>query len=99
MEEKLKIVLMVAGHRLPVSVADRGEKEKFQRAAKEVNDLYTKYKSRYDTKSDAKCLAMAAVQIAKRSVDIASSRTIGSEIDSLADIDRQLDDYLNSIKQ
>lgn len=97
MEEKLKIKLVVAGHKLPLTI-ERSDEEKYRRAEREINQLYAQYKAHYATKSDAECLAMAAVQIGKRSVDVATSRTLGSEMDELVEMDRELDEYLNRLK-
>lgn len=93
---KLNIKLTIAGKSFPLSI-ERENEEKYRRAEAEINDLVTEFRTRFRA-PDEDYLAMAALQIALANVEMEMSRSLGDEIDSLVEIDRRLDDYLNSIR-
>lgn len=96
MESKLNIRLNIAGRSYPLSI-EREKEEKYRRAEKEINDLVTKFRSRFRAESED-YLAMAALQISLANVELEMSRSLGDEIDSLVEVDRELDEYLTSVK-
>lgn len=96
MESKLNIRLNIAGKSYPLSI-DRAKEEKYRRAEKEINDLVTKFRSRFRAESED-YLAMAALQISLANVEMEMSRSLGEDIDALSEVDRELDEYLSSLK-
>lgn len=96
MNSKLNIKLNIAGKSYPLSI-EREKEEKYRRAEKEINDLVTKFRSRFRAESED-YLAMAALQISLANVELEMSRSLGDDIDALVDIDRELDEYLSSLK-
>ncbi len=96
MDSKLNIRLNIAGKSYPLSI-EREKEEKYRRAEKEINDLVTKFRGRFRAESED-YLAMAALQISLANVELEMSRSLGDDIDALVDIDRELDEYLSSLK-
>ena len=96
MNSKLNIKLNIAGKSYPLSI-EREKEEKYRRAEKEINDLVTKFRSRFRAESED-YLAMAALQISLANVELEMSRSLGDDIDALVDIDRELDTDLSSLK-
>lgn len=96
MDSKLNIRLNIAGKSYPLSI-EREKEEKYRRAEKEINDLVTKFRSRFRAESED-YLAMAALQISLANVEFEMSRSLGEDIDALVDIDKELDEYLSSLK-
>lgn len=96
MSQKLNIKLTIAGKSYPLSI-ERESEEKYRRAEAEINDLVTEFRGRFRAETED-YLAMAALQIALANVEMEMSRSLGDEIDALVDIDRRLDDYLNTIE-
>ena len=96
MDSKLNIRLNIAGKSYPLSI-EREKEEKYRRAEKEINDLVTKFRSRFRAESED-YLAMTALQISLANVEWEMSRSLGEDIDALVDIDKELDAYLSSLK-
>lgn len=95
MSDKLNIRLTIAGKSYPLSI-ERENEEKYRRAESEINALVTQFRARFKAEGED-YLAMAALQIALANVEMEMSRSLGEEIDRLAEIDRELDEYLGSI--
>ncbi len=96
MAPKLNIKLNIAGKSYPLSI-EREKEEKYRRAEREVNELITKFRSRFRAE-DEDYLAMAALQISLANVEMEMSRSLGDDIDALMEINKELDDYLGSLK-
>lgn len=96
MSDKLNIKLTIAGKSYPLSI-ERRDEEKYRRAEGEINGLVTEFRGRFRAETED-YLALAAIQIALANVEMEMSRSLGEEIDALKDIDRELDEYLNSLK-
>jgi cell division protein ZapA len=94
--DKLNIKLTIAGKSYPLSV-ERRDEEKYRRAETEINSLVAQFRGRFRAETED-YLALAAVQIALANVEMEMSRSLGEEIDALKVIDRELDEYLNSLK-
>lgn len=95
MSTKLNIKLTIAGKSYPLSI-ERENEEKYRRAEAEINHLVTEFRTRFRA-GDEDYLAMAALQIALANVELEMSRSLGDEIDSLVEIDRRLEEYLDSL--
>lgn len=95
MDSKLNIRLNIAGKSYPLSI-EREKEEKYRRAEKEINDLVTKFRSRFRAESED-YLAMAALQISLANVELEMSRSIGNDIDALADVEKEIDEYFSSL--
>ena len=96
MSNKLNIKLTIAGRSFPLSI-ERENEEKYRRAEAEINALVSGYRERFKAE-DGDYLAMAALQIALANVEMEMSRSLGAEVDELAEIDSRLDEYLDSLR-
>lgn len=93
---KLDIKLTIAGKVYPLTI-DREKEERYRRAEGDINKIVAEFKGRFRAETED-YLALAALQIALANIDMEMSRSLGEEIDALKDIDRELGDYLNSLK-
>lgn len=93
--EKFNITLNVAGKRYPMSI-EREKEEIFRRAEKEVNRLVAVAESTFDAEKDD-YLAMAALQLAVKVVELESDRSLGKDIDRLEELSRRLDEHLGRL--
>ncbi len=96
MSEKLNIKLTIAGKVYPLTI-DREIEERYRRAEADINKAVTDFRGRIRAETED-YLALAALQIALTKVEMEMSRSLGSEIDALKDIDKELDRHLNSLK-
>lgn len=97
MSTKLNIKLNIAGNSYPLSI-DSEKEEKYRRAEKDINELVTKYQTRFRASKEMDYLAMAALQLSVSNVEAEMSRSLGEDRDALVEIDKELDEYLNSLK-
>lgn len=63
---KLKINLVIAGRRYPLSVSGTREEEGMRGAAAKINELIAKYEASYAVSDKQDVLAMCALQFASR---------------------------------
>ncbi len=91
---KLSITLKIAGGSYPFTI-EREQEELYRQAERKVNGLVAGYSSRYNLLPKDH-VAMAALVLAIENIKLANSRSLGEEIDRLAEIDKQLDDYFAS---
>ena len=91
---KLSITLKIAGATYPFPDIESSEEEVYRHAEREVNKLFAANAHPALLPKDQ--LALAALALAMENVRMNASRSLGEEVDRLADIDRQLDEYINS---
>ena len=63
---KLKINLVIAGRRYPLSVKDTQEEEGMRKAATKINELIARYEQSYEVSDKQDVLAMCALQFASK---------------------------------
>lgn len=97
MPTNLHINLKIAGKSYPLNI-DSSKEEKYRRAEKEISDLIAKFRANYPRREEQEYLAMSALQLSLRNVEMAMSRSLGEDKDALVEIDSELDKYLNSLK-
>jgi hypothetical protein len=93
---KLSITLKIAGTSYPFPDIESSREEVYRHAEREVNRLFAENAHPALLPKDR--LALAALQLAMENVTLRSSRSLGSEIDRLAEIERGLKEYLDEIK-
>ena len=94
--QKFNIKLNIAGKSYALSI-EREKEAIFRRAEKEVNRLTAAVESQ-DMAEREDYLAVVALQLAVRAVELESSRSLGKDIDRLDELDRMLEDHLNKLK-
>lgn len=94
--QKFNIRLNIAGKSYALGI-DREKEEIFRRAEKEVNRLTAAVESQYMAERED-YLAVAALQLAVKAVELETSRSIGRDIDKLEELDRTLGEHLNRFK-
>ena len=94
--QKFNIKLNIAGKSYALSI-EREKEAIFRRAEKEVNRLTAAVESQYMAERED-YLAIVALQLAVRAVELESSRSLGKDIDRLDELDRMLEDHLNKLK-
>ena len=83
MSRTRRITVKIAGKEYAMTVPQDDE-EKYRRAAREINELISAYKGSFVAEPED-YLAMAAMQVAVNKVNL--------------EMDREIDSYLNDIKQ
>ena len=94
--QKFNIKLNIAGKSYALSI-EREKEAIFRRAEKEVTRLTAAGESQYRAERED-YLAVVALQLAVRAVELESSRSLGKDIDRLDELDRMLEDHLNKLK-
>lgn len=94
--QKFNIRLNIAGKSYALSI-EREKEEIFRRAEKEVNKLTASVESQYVADRED-YLAVVALQLAVRAVEMEASRSLGKDIDQIAEIDKKLEEHLNRLK-
>lgn len=94
--QKFNIKLNIAGKSYALSI-EREKEAIFRRAEKEVNRLTAAVESQYMAERED-YLAVVALQLAVRTIELESSRSLGKDIDRLDELDRMLEDHLNKLK-
>ena len=89
---KLSITLKIAGTSYPFPDIESSEEEVYRHAEREVNRLFAENAHPALLPKDR--LALAALHLAMENVALKASRSLGTEIDRLAGIDRVVSDYL-----
>ncbi len=91
---KLSITLKIAGATYPFPNIESSEEEIYRRAEREVNRLFAD--NTHPSLLPKDQLALAALALAMENIRLNTSRSLGEEVDRLAEIDRQLEEYLYS---
>ena len=89
MSRTRRITVKIAGKEYAMTVPQDDE-EKYRRAAREINELISAYKGSFVAEPED-YLAMA--------VTLEMDRSMSDQIDALDEIGREIDSYLNDIKQ
>ncbi len=89
---KLSITLKIAGASYPFSEIDAAEEELYRHAEREVNRLFAE--NAHPSLLPKDRLALAALSLAMENGRLRASRSLGEDLDRLAEIDRAISDYL-----
>ena len=89
--------MRLAGKEYPMTIPQT-EEEKYRRAAQDINALISVYKTRFAAEPED-YLAMAALQVAVDKVGLEMKRELTEEMERLQQIEQEINDYLNNIKE
>lgn len=95
MDDKLSIRINIADRYYPLKI-DRKDEEKIRKAARSINEKVLQYKQRYTDKDTQDFLAMAALQFVIKSIDAEGKSEIAPVLESISEINRELDSIINS---
>ena len=90
---KLSITLKIAGTSYPFPDIESSEEEVLRHAEREVNRLFAE--NAHPSLLPKDRLALAALHLAMENVTLRSSRSLGKDLDRLAEVDRRMNDYLH----
>jgi cell division protein ZapA len=91
---KLSITLKIAGTSFPFDI-ESSEEETWRHAEREVNRLFAE--NAHPSLIPKDQLALAALSLAMENVTLRSSRSLGEDHDRLAEIEREMNDYLAEV--
>lgn len=89
---KLSITLKIAGTSYPFPDIESSEEEVYRHAEREVNKLFAE--GAHPSLLPKDRLALAALSLAMENVKLRSSRSLGEDLDRLAEVDRRISDCL-----
>lgn len=95
-KQTLGITLTIAGKSYPLTI-DRDKEELFRRAEKEINRRVATLESKFVHDNEG-YLAIAALQLALKYVELENSRSLGDDMDALAELERKIDKQFNKLK-
>lgn len=97
-DNKLSIRINVAERLYPLRIVMQDE-ERLRRAARMINDKLSQYKQRYVDRDVQDALAITALQFVVRLIELEEKRDVSPIINELISLDKELEDYLNVIKE
>ena len=89
---KLSITLKIAGGNYPFPDIESSREEIYRHAEREVNRLFAA--AAHPSLLPKDQLALAALTLAMENAELKASRSLGEDIDRLAEVDRNLSEYL-----
>lgn len=92
---KLTVKLKIADMEFPFNGVDSSEEEIYRHAAKTVNEMHAALPKNKGWVAKQE-FALIALQFAMENLRMKTSRSLGEEVDRLADLERMLDDYIAS---
>ena len=87
----------MAGKEYPMTIP-QAEEEKYRKAAQDINSMIAVYKTRFMAEPED-YLAMAALQVAVDKVGLEMRREMTEEMSRLQEIGKEIDGYLNDMKE
>ena len=93
MKQKIKINI---ADRIYTLTIDASRDEAMRKAVKNINEAINKYKSRMSNIDEVDALSMVILQYAMSLVEFEQKDEIGSMINELSALDKQLEDYIQS---
>jgi hypothetical protein len=94
---KLSITLKIAGTSYPFPDIESSAEELYRHAEREVNRLFAENAHPALLPKDR--LALAALHLAMENLRLRTSRSLGEDIDRLAEVEKTLSDYIATTKQ
>ncbi len=95
-DSKLSIKVNIADRYYPLRIV-RKDEEKIRSAAKRINEKVLYYKQRYADRDIQDALSMATLQFVIRLLELEENKTTPPIVDELNRLDKELEDYLNSL--
>jgi cell division protein ZapA (FtsZ GTPase activity inhibitor) len=95
MEDKLSIKVMIADRHYPLKVAPETE-PRIRNAAKIINEKILQYKKQYKEKDDQDFLAMAALQLVSKMLELEQANDTQPFVEGLSQLDTELKEYLDN---
>ncbi|MBI5218478.1 MAG: cell division protein ZapA [Bacteroidia bacterium] len=94
MENKLTIKVNIVDRYYPAKI-DRKDEEKIRKAAKIINEKVTLYRQKkYTDKDEQDYLAMVALQLSTRLIELEEKNNVNPVIQRVRNIDEKLREYL-----
>lgn len=92
---KVTVKLKIADMEFPFHEVDAAQEEIYRHAAKTVNEMHAGLPKNKGWVAKQE-FALIALNLAMENLRMKTGRSLGEEIDRLADLDRRLDDYIAS---
>jgi cell division protein ZapA (FtsZ GTPase activity inhibitor) len=93
MDDKLSIRVNIADRYYPLKIK-RDEEERIRKAARLINERVLQYKQRYADKDVLDFLAMTALQLVTRMVELEEKQDIVPLVESIRELNEELDEYI-----
>ncbi|MBN1116947.1 MAG: cell division protein ZapA [Bacteroidales bacterium] len=93
MDEKLSIRVNIADRYYPLKI-ERNEEEIIRKAAKLINERVLQYKQKYADKDVLDFIAMTALQLVTRMVELEEKQDVVPIIESIKELNEELDEYI-----
>ena len=88
-------IIKIAGRAYPFKVDKEEAEESIRKAGKSINDILYQIKQHYSEMDEQDLLAMAALQFAKKTIELEDSKAGSTEqVDRLKQINEQVDMFL-----
>lgn len=91
---KIPITLKIAGSSYPFPEIEAAEEEIYRRAEREVNRLFTE--NAHPSLMPKDRLALAALELAMENARMKVSGSLDEDVERLAEVDRQIKEYLQT---
>ncbi len=93
MEDKLSIRVNIVDRYYPLKI-ERKDEEKIRKAGKIISDKVLQYKQRYAEKDNLDFLAMTALQLVTRMVELEENQNVIPLVESLKELNEELEEYI-----
>ncbi len=93
MDEKLSIRVNIADRYYPLKIKTE-EEERIRKAAKLINDRVLQYKQRYADKDVLDFMAMTALQLVTRMVELEEKQDVLTIIENIKELNEELHEYI-----
>lgn len=93
MDEKLSIRVNIADRYYPLKI-NRDEEERIRKAAKLINERVLQYKQKYADKDVLDFIAMTALQLVTRLVELEENQDVLPIIENLKELNEELEEYI-----
>jgi cell division protein ZapA (FtsZ GTPase activity inhibitor) len=95
MDEKLSIRVNIADRFYPLKI-DRMEEENIRKATKLINERVLQYKQKYADKDVVDFLAMTALQLVTRLVELEQKQDVEPVFESIKELNDELKEYIQA---
>lgn len=93
MDDKLSIRVNIADRYYPLKI-DRKEEENIRKATKLINERVLQYKQKYADKDVLDFIAMTALQLVTRLVEIEQKQDVIPVLESIKELNDELKEYI-----
>lgn len=95
MDDKLSIKVNIADRYYPLKI-DRSEEESIRKAARLINERVLQYKQRYAEKDVLDFMAMTALQLVTRMVELEEKQDISPVLESIRELNEELEEFIKT---